>query len=123
MVVDAGNPAHVRAAEVTQGAPVVLDFERGALVFDPGVEARHVVAHVLDDDPHPEQLRREDDAAVRQPDLRILDAVRPRLFLPVLETLRVVDSESRGHVLVMVVVAERADVAELARRGQPVEHH
>ena len=110
------------ALVVAQPAPVVLGLQRQALVLEAAVHARHLVVHLLDGDARPEQVGREDDAAVGQPDLAVLDAVRARLALLVLGALRVVHGQAGGELLVVVEVAERALEAELARRGQPLQH-
>ena len=112
----------VRAPEVAQPAPVVLGLQREAPVLEPAVDAHHVVVDLLDGDAGAEEVGREDDAAVREPDLAVLDAVRARLALLVLGAVRVVRREPRRQVLVVVVVAEGPVEAELARRGQPLQH-
>ena len=68
-----------------------------------------------------EQVRREDDAAVGQPDLAVLDPLGARLALLVLEAVGVVHADPRRDLLVIVVVAERVPQAELAGRGQPLD--
>jgi hypothetical protein len=98
----------VGAPEVAQPAPVVLRVQRQALVLDPAVDAHHVVGHLLDGDARAEEVGREDHAPVREPDLAVLDAVLARLALLVLGAVGVVPRQTRGHLVVVVVVAKRA---------------
>ena len=79
----------------------------------------HPVVHFVDGDAGSEEVRREDDAAVGQPDLAVLDAFGSRLALFFLEAVGVVHADPRRDLLVIVVVAERVPQAELAGRRQP----
>ena len=116
-----GMPLVLSAGEVAQPAPVVLALERQPFVLDARIEARHPVVHFVDRDARAEQIRREDDAPVRQPDLAVLDAFGSRLALLFLEAVGVVHADPRRDVLVIVVVAERVPQAELAGRRQPLD--
>ena len=71
--------------------------------------------------PGPNRSGREDDAAVRQPDLAVLDAFGSGLALLFLEAVGVVDADPGRDLLVIVVVAERVPQAELAGRRQPLD--
>ena len=95
-------------------APVEFSFERSPLVLDAGIDAHHVVVHGVGDT-RSKKVGREDDAAVRQPDLAVLDAV-VWLALLLFGAERVVHANPRRNRLVLVEIAERAIEAELARR-------
>src|SRR5262249_50948338 len=117
VVVDVGDAADVAAPEVVEPAPVVLRLQGEALVLDAAVHAGHAVADLLDGDAGTEEVGGEDDAAVGEPDLAVLDAVGARLALLVLRAAGEVAGQARGHLLVPVEVAERAVEAELAGAG------
>ncbi len=114
-------PLGVDAGEVAQPAPVVLALERQALVLDARIDAHHPVVDFVDGDARSKQIGREDDAAVRQPDLAVLDAFGSRLALFFLEAVGVVHADPRRDLLVSVVVAEPVPQAELAGRRQPLD--
>ena len=82
-------PAVLMPVKSRQPAPVVLRLERQAVILDAGIEAHHLVVHRFDRDARTKEIGREDDAAVGQSDLAVLDRVRAGLLLFVFEAVGV----------------------------------
>src|SRR6185503_263877 len=114
-VPDAWDALDVDARVVSQPAPIELALERHPVILHAAVDARHLVVDRVDRDAGAEQIRGENDAAVAQADLGVLDRIRPRLALRVLEAVRPVDTDARGELLMPVVITERPVQSELAR--------
>jgi hypothetical protein len=65
-------------SEAVDPATVVFGIERKAPVLDPAVNREQPVRRVLDLDVVREQPRREDDAAVRDADLHVVECIVAR---------------------------------------------
>src|SRR5262249_22095495 len=78
-----------------------------AAVLDAAVDAHHLVVHGVDRDAWAEEVGREDDAAVGQPDLTVLDPVGSGLRLLVFHAVREMPADPGGDLLMVVLVAAR----------------
>src|SRR5215216_508535 len=109
----------VRAGAEVPGVAVVAEDSRmpGVSLKLPGHQHRRALnlEGVVEDAPgdlprlqrvaDPEEVGREDDGAVREAELRVLERVRARLALLVLIAAAEVEGEARGELFVMLEVA------------------
>ncbi len=90
------------------------------MILNTPIDRCHFVNRVIDHDPRPEEIGREDYAAVREPELGVLELVVIRLALLVLFAIGEMTSQPGSHFLVIFKVAET--LTEFTRRRHPDEH-
>ena len=99
---------------------VILSLQRIAVILNTPIDRCHLVNRIIDQDPRSEEIGREDYAAVREPELGVLELVVIRLALLVLFAIGEMTSQPGSHFLVIFKVAET--LAEFTCRRHPYEH-
>jgi hypothetical protein len=114
-----GKYGRAGSVKVIEPPQIILPFQREPVVLETTIKAGHFVGHIVDGNTGTEQVGREDDTPVCEPDLCVLELVTVWLLLPVLVAPGEVARETGRQFLMVLEVAKT--LAKFARTGHPDE--